>query len=369
VSHPRARVFFALYLCATLYLSLYPGDFELYPKAKGLYWADPRGRRQILDAILNVLFYVPLGASGYLALRNWRYGWLAAIVAGVALSTLIEWLQLWTRFRHGNLNDLAANSLGTALGVLAAYAVTRTSWFHDLADSTSRWRLTPTQSLLVTCWIIWQTFPFIPAISLTRFTSLPALVAPWSWQAVAASFIGFAVLRSAAGPSPWLWIACAALPAQAFLLERSLSAAVICGAALGWTFAKLAGTRVIPWLGVLLPLWLAAEEFRPFSITDHPQAFTWAPFDSWYQVSSLGYYQTIFGKLFLYLAVVWSLKKRPLGWTWAIGIPAVILTVGEWAQRYLEGRTPESTDMVILAAGAVLLALCQRAGNTVPAQS
>jgi hypothetical protein len=104
-------------------------------------------------------------------------------------------------------------------------------------------------------------------------------------------------------------------------------------------------------------MWLVVEEFRPFAIAPQMQPFTWAPFQSWYAGSSLGYYQILFGKLFLYLSVVWGLRERSLGLGWAVGIPAVILAAGEWAQQYLVGRTPESTDVVLLAAAAVLLSL------------
>ena len=38
-----------------------------------------------------------------------------------------------------------------------------------------------------------------------------------------------------------------------------------------------------------------------------------------------------------------------------MAIPAFILAAGESAQRYLPGRTPESTDLALLAAGAFLL--------------
>ena len=57
--------------------------------------------------------------------------------------------------------------------------------------------------------------------------------------------------------------------------------------------------------------------------------------------------------------MTWILRQRGASWGWAVGIPAAILAGGEWAQRYIAGRTPESTDLVILAAAAVLLKLSQ----------
>ena len=55
--------------------------------------------------------------------------------------------------------------------------------------------------------------------------------------------------------------------------------------------------------------------------------------------------------------MVWALRHCGLDWTVAVLAPAVILAAGEWTQRSLEGRTPESTDLVLLAGGALLLKL------------
>jgi VanZ family protein len=46
-------------------------------------------------------------------------------------------------------------------------------------------------------------------------------------------------------------------------------------------------------------------------------------------------------------------------WAWALVAPGVLLFMGELAQCYLPGRTPEITDLVMLVAGAVLLYLTE----------
>jgi hypothetical protein len=171
--------------------------------------------------------------------------------------------------------------------------------------------------------------------------------------------VGAAALRAVLGPSHWIWVAGALIPAQAFLLDRTFSYAALMGMAAGWLLAAGTGNRLrgaLPWV---LPLWLAFEEFRPFALAAQAQPFIWEPFRTWYDVPATSYYAVVFSKLFFYAATVWSLRLR-LGWLWAVGIPAAIVGVGEWTQQYLEGRTPESTDVVMLAAGAVLLRLCSR---------
>ena len=105
----------------------------------------------------------------------------------------------------------------------------------------------------------------------------------------------------------------------------------------------------------LLVAWLAFEELRPFHFHGPPQQFGWLPFVSWFAGASESYYGVIFGKLFFYTAIVWTLRESKLRWLWAVAIPAFVLAAGEAAQCYLPGRTPESTDLTLLAAGAFLL--------------
>jgi VanZ family protein len=367
VTHYRAKAFFCLYLCAVTYLSLYPWEFTLHAKTSGLIWAPLTGRRQILDAVLNVLFYVPLGASAYLSIRRGWIGWWIAIGTGTCVSWTIEWLQLWSVTRFGNQTDLLSNVIGTVGGATVGYLAVRGNWFPDglhASSVVSRWQLHSRGALFLAAWSMWHLSPFIPAISLARLLGIFSLMNPWSWQTLAETFLGFAALRFAVGRSPWLWVAFAAVPAQAFLLERSLSLSSVCGAGLGWAAAGLTGAAGLRWLGVILPVWLTFEELRPFSLGPLQNHIAWAPFGSWYSVSSGNYYPVIFGKLFLYLSVIWGLRERRARWWWAIGIPAAILAGGEWMQQYLPGRTPESTDVVLLLAAATLLALCAKGPDT-----
>jgi len=107
----------------------------------------------------------------------------------------------------------------------------------------------------------------------------------------------------------------------------------------------------------LLLIWLIIEELRPFQFRSPPQPFSWLPFESWFVGAADSYYGTFFGKLFLYTAILWVQRKSGIPWIWALLAPGAILAAGEFAQRYLPGRTPEITDLVLLAAGAVLLSL------------
>ena len=121
----RRAGLFLTYLAAILYLSLYPWRFVPNPGPKTLSWVPLVTRRTILDAVLNLVFYVPLGAAAFLSLRRRRgFAFLSAMAFGTFVSLAVEWAQLSIPTRFGNLTDLTCNSLGTLLGIVVALAAT-----------------------------------------------------------------------------------------------------------------------------------------------------------------------------------------------------------------------------------------------------
>jgi len=73
----RAALFLLLYLAAILYLSLYPWRFVRNPGPGALIWVPLDTRRTILDAFLNVVFYIPLGAAAFARGVSLNMGWRA----------------------------------------------------------------------------------------------------------------------------------------------------------------------------------------------------------------------------------------------------------------------------------------------------
>jgi VanZ family protein len=290
----RAALFCLFYLAGILYLSLYPWKFVAYPFARTLVWIPLAGRQVILDACLNLVFYMPLGAAAFLTFRRRVPAFIGAIALGTLVSFSVESAQLSIPTRFGTLLDLLSNSIGALLGAVVALVATS----PPVASRLGVFR--PPGPLMVGLWAIWQAFRLL-------------LPRAWSPIDVSQEIVGLLIL----------------------LLLRIRGASRI----------------AMP----LLLAWLAFEELRPFQLHGPPQGFGWLPFVSWFAGASESYYGVIFGKLFFYTALVWSLRESNIRWSWAVAVPASILAAGEWAQRYLPGRTPESTDLVLLAAGAFLL--------------
>ena len=252
-----------------------------------------------MDAFLNVVFYMPLGVAAFVAIR--RKG-AVAVVAALAFGTLVsftvEWAQFYIPGRVSSWNDLLSNSAGTLLGIAVAFAATSP--------------------------------PLAPRL---RTLNTPIVFAAWTLGGLA-GFHVLAPIRAGAGSQP-----------------RDCR---IAGA--GFT-GRLAGNS--EWRRFYCLIWLVMDELWPFQFQGPPQPFWWLPFEGWFAGSFDAYYGILFGKLFLYTAILWAERRSGMRWIWALAAPGAILFAGELAQRYLPGRTPEITDLVLLAAGAVLLNLAE----------
>lgn len=75
-----------------------------------------------LELWANVAMFVPLGALLAAWRRLPRSPWLA-VPAGLAFSATIETIQLLLPQRYPSLQDVGANTLGTAIGTAAVVAV------------------------------------------------------------------------------------------------------------------------------------------------------------------------------------------------------------------------------------------------------
>jgi VanZ family protein len=92
------------------------------------------------DALSNVLAYFPLGLLLALTLlSSFRNGAsvLLATVLAMALSVLMEYLQMYLPSRTSSNADILANSFGALGGALFAVAVARRVWFLRLTE----WRI------------------------------------------------------------------------------------------------------------------------------------------------------------------------------------------------------------------------------------
>ena len=127
-----ARLLFAA-LAGILFLTLYP--FRLLDHAKEIGNASPfllgHGGKENsgLDAILNILLFVPFGLALGIKLRKRLGSWLPPLIytwlAGLVLSYTIEFVQLYIPERDSGWADVITNSTGAAIGFLISIFVGR----------------------------------------------------------------------------------------------------------------------------------------------------------------------------------------------------------------------------------------------------
>jgi VanZ family protein len=364
----RAALLFLANVVAILYLSLYPWHFVATRNAPGLEWVvNGTLRRVLLDELLNVGFYVPLGAAAFLVFtfpRRW-FGVIAAIAVGALVSLSVEWMQLYLPDRFSSYVDLTTNTLGTAIGAAAALAWRSSHPVGWRPRHGQHLHITPIGMLLLGLWCLSQAFPFLPNLSLDRGEqTIHQLLAPTLVASeFALGFIALFVLGRAIEGAGWLAIAFAVVPAQALIVERSLSVSELVGAALGLLSTRLLLGRIPRRLtAAAFMAWLVVEELRPFQFGE-PHRFYWIPFEGLMTGAPDTYSAVIFTKLFLYASAAWLVRRSGGAWAWAIAVPAIIIAVGEYLQQYLPGRTPETTDFVMLLASAVLVRITETAGQ------
>jgi glycopeptide antibiotics resistance protein len=110
----------AVYLAGVAAMTLRPQFDTRYGWLDALIsWFDRHGvpvTYGLVEALANVAMFVPYGVLAGLLLRRW---WWCALLAGAATSAAIELAQLlFLPSRVPSLQDVAMNTLGTALGLL-----------------------------------------------------------------------------------------------------------------------------------------------------------------------------------------------------------------------------------------------------------
>jgi VanZ family protein len=358
-----------LVIALIVYGSLYPWHFDFDRSGVNPLWVLLHGwpegidRFVLRDAAINLLLYFPLGMAAFLAAarRHGRFvAFGAALLIALGLSASMEMLQIYDPGRTCDLFDVICDLTGAAAGAMAALV------FHPELDSLARrqtGRHGPAGLLLAACWASYQLFPFFPVLSQTKLrASLDLLAGTTSLSAVevwanAAEWLAAAlVLEAVFGRMRprWLLAAMACLPLRLFIAERSVTLSEALGAALALLLWSLLPERKrLPAGLLLLAAAVVLRELSPFRLAVTPHAFSWIPFAATFDSERQSATVILLRKAFEYGALVWLLRTQGTSYARAAAAVAGSLAVLEAIQRYLPGRTPESTDSVV----ALLMAL------------
>jgi VanZ family protein len=146
------------------------------------------------DAVTNLLAYLPFGLLLGLTLRarvNSQWSVALATVAGLLLSALMEYMQMYLPNRISSNLDLLMNGVGMLGGALLAISIVPRAWFFYLLH----WRFEFFQRghgvdfglALVLLWMFAQINPSLPILGnvfiteMARQPFVPPLIDPFSW--------------------------------------------------------------------------------------------------------------------------------------------------------------------------------------------
>lgn len=397
-----SRLLFLLFALFIVYGTTIPFSFTLSPSyfAERLHrinWYPllPGYSNSLFDDVQNVLLFLPFGFLGWIAVRNKSPRWKAVVLVfmGMALSTLVETLQILSASRTPAFTDIVFNTTGTALGVLSAALLRR--WVHGFAHHARVRAMAASEAaypaLVFACVVlVGQLAPFDFTLDFGFFKSKVKglLASPFALNLPSDDliFIGRQMLftvflgRLLRQQDTWHGVknraaimaglvtaiyACTLEACQMIVASRGPTfqdaLGLMLGSLIGALLVPVQGWRRFP-LGAALFAYVcvlasvALKELHPFRFGPWQAEPNFVPFLAEYA-------QTSFHALarFIEDALMWM----PLGFCWAYLLPKVRGSVGlavgaavatalplELLQGFVMGRYPDVTDLISAGLGA-----------------
>lgn len=347
--------------------------------------ADPGSGWYGSDALANVVAYVPAGLLGG-ALAASFGGFFARLISWLGIAAFSLSMELAQACLSGRVSsgvDWATNSFGAALGIVALPVVVRL--LHAFPGNDARrervgLRVVLVAWLVIGAWLASSTAPW-------RFTfDVGTVRANLSFLRTAPSFDAWDVVRHAFA---WMTVAVAvraliderlrasaafvavlavALGAQVLLVGRALSWSELAGAALGAFVALLllvpaASGRLMRIAPVLAFVSIAAYELAPGRAWWGDDRFSWWPLvGRGNLLAALDY--TLYFCWFAFV-LVFALRWRQARTPAAVALGSfttIALLALEYAQRWIPGRTADTSPALITALAFVVAWLLSERG-------
>jgi VanZ family protein len=359
-----------------VYVSLYPFDFRLM--ADGLapqYLALKRlDRAALRDIGLNIVLYLPLGWTAFLAFRRHMRpaaAFAAACLCGAALSAFVEALQLFAYGRVSTVLDLAGNAAGTAFGALLAPLGTRAAARPHPDIRTS--------NAILLLWVGWLVFPPSPALDAAQLSRRVEQF--WNTP--------FSVSDAVAGAAEWLIVArlledsglpgtlrplalLAALVPGRLLISAGYSAtwsrvAAAAAALAIWTFLRRFPARTALLACASLAA-IAVRELLPFRPGGRVHSFSWLPLSGLLETDRVDAFSILLRSAFAFGSAAWLLRRAGLSYrAAAIALPALVAAL-QVAQIYLPRRVPDITDPLLAFLAVLAVARLDEPRHASPAR-
>jgi glycopeptide antibiotics resistance protein len=348
---PRFAGITAGVVAVILYGSLYPFQFHDDHFGTGPFKALFANWRQIpdwSDIVSNVLLYIPFGLFAIRSLLRPRPFVRILLVACAALviSTSVELMQFYDRFRDTDFIDVCTNTAGGLLGAIAGAVFRRHLRLPLIGDM--EWR--PFVILLFACWLGYRFFPHSPAVQPANELPIRDIYRQSAvWLAIGVMLeTVFGIVRSR-----WaiLLLVPAMLFARTWIAGAVLSPAEVIGGVLGglsWiaVFSRLRIRNVL--VVVLFAGAVVIQALEPFKFAATPHPFQWIPFIGFMEGPRETGIGVFFEKTFTYGALVWLTLRAGCSLRIAAIFGAALVLSLRLTQVYLPGRSAEITDSLML---------------------
>ncbi len=348
-----------------VYGSLYPWEFHSFTGSPFSVLLSSSqvdlDRFGLRDIAVNLVLYMPLGATACLAFRRSRFSYVYAVLVGALLSTAVEIAQVYTTTRKPSLMDVACNVGGAALGALLVGLFD----LHETRPHAAQPGERGARVLLIigAAYFLFPLFPVLGRAALYEklrvIYHLPVLQ-----KEIALSFaaVWFALGRLGWKAWPRLprwWLAASILlvPVQLFIVERQPLASELIGAAAGVGVFALCGQRrqTATWFAWVFALVILLRGLAPFHLQSVPQDFSWVPFGASLGMEWQAAIAILLEKVFWYFTAIWILRDAGVRWRTATLVAAELLAAIEIAQIWLPGRSPEITDPLLAVLGGTVM--------------
>lgn len=360
---PRKLVaLLASLLLLILYGSLYPWKFEPLQHSDPLTillhsWNFELNRFILRDIAVNVVLYLPPGFVAYLVFRRPRRRIMPILLAtflGFVLSCAVELAQAYEPMRFTSLVDVATNTLGAALGAIAAMLAERS--FGPFGSRARPGK--PRDASAVALLGIFAASLLFPLFPISGRTVLRMKIAailhgpvldPILLLSALSSWYAAGLMMRAAGIGKSrisIGLTLAPLLVQLFVIRHDPWIAVVLGAIAGALLAS-ALPHAAP-AAALVSLMIVVRGLEPFHFAGIAQPFQWVPFggflrmDDWTTGVAL-----VLQKVFYYGAAIWLLRAAGLRLRIATAAVAFVLACLEAIQTFIPPHTPETTDPLL----------------------
>jgi len=270
----------------------------------------------------------------------------------------IELLQFYDEGRVSALSDVYANTIGVALGSVAGAIRFR----HPSPWRTGTMSQRPFIILLLSCWLGYRSFPYVPVIDLHKYWTAvkPLLFSPAlppldlyrhavTWLVVA--LLIEAVFGTAGSRVVLPLLVLVVLFARILIIDAVLSPAEVLGAGVAasvwYAFLSRFETRASV-IAVLFTGVVAIEALRPFHFVAVPHSFGWVPFGSFMHGSVEVNVRSFLEKVFTYGALTWLLARAGCRLMVAVVLSCGLVLCLRLSQVFLPGRSAEITDPIML---------------------